>query len=118
MAPAVRLLKHAKPLPQKDVDRLPGILKEISPEDVRHMQVALSHVWRRVLYSGYPLFGQLLDTSKGHPRHKQDLNQSQWLHPSPPASYHGPYEQDDAFGTIMQWLFWRLQERTAAGRSS
>ena len=37
-----------------------------------------------------------------------DMDDAQWGTPSPPASYHGRYDSEDAFDTIIQWLGWRM----------
>ena len=103
---------------QADLGKLPELLKAVTPEEVRHKQVALSHVWRRFLYSDYPLFPLAMKRHKDDGRHASDLDASLWPHPSPPASYHGGFGSDDAFGTILQWLYHRMQERSADGGSS
>ena len=97
---------------QADAHKLPELLKSVSAETVRRMQTALSHVWRRFLYSDYLAFPEGL---KNH-RHRLagDMDAERWPHGSPPAEYHGPYSRDDAFGTIVQWLYHRwLQDRMA-----
>ena len=99
---------------QADVHRLPEILQEVSPEEVRHKQVALSHIWRRFMYTDYPFFDKGLARHKDSEKWQRDLDAAQWPQPSPPAAYHGQYGRDDAFGTIVQWLYHRMQQHTSS----
>ena len=96
------------PCPQAEVHRLPELLKQVSPEEIQHKQIALAHVWRRFLYSDYPAFPASLDASRR--RLAGDMDAKLWPHGSPPAAYRGQHSSDDAFGTIVQWLYHRVSE--------
>lgn len=93
-------------LRQADVGRLPQLLKAVSHEEVRRKQRALSHVWRRFLYSDYPLFSPNLQQLSGQ---QAEARGHDAVRHALPGSFHGSYDQDDAFGTIMEWLYHRLQ---------
>ena len=99
------------------MDKLPQLLQQVTAGAIKHMQTSLSHVWRRFLYSNYAFFPEGLARHKSHEDWQPDLQAAQWPHPSPPASYHGEYTSDDAFSTIVHWLYYRTQQQPSHVRS-
>lgn len=94
---------------QGDVSKLPKLLESISDEEILGKQQALGRIWHRFLYADYPFFLAGLRIHKEHEKWAADLNASLWQDPSPPKPYAGQYHKDDAFSTIVQWLYSRLQ---------
>ena len=99
--------------PQADAHTLPEILQAVSPEEVRHKQVALARVWRRFLYADYAAFPAGLERLRRSLA--GDMDAQRWPRGSPPAAYHGAHGNDDAFSTIVEWLYHRLAEQRDAG---
>ena len=96
---------------QAEVDKLPHILQSVPAHEIASKQQALGRIWRRFMYSDYQFFQRGLRKHKAHPKWQPDLNASLWQNPSPPHPYAGQYHEDDAFGTIMQWLHSRVSHR-------
>ena len=82
---------------QSELEYIPQILLSISKAKVRSMRLALQGVWHRFMWSGLPIFADILQATC-----KEAAEQSR-------ADWQGhacdkPPDQDDAFDTIMQWL--------------
>jgi hypothetical protein len=95
---------------QSHVDSLPSILKSIPADKVRRMQLRITHVWHRFAYRSGPALGaQLEATLADNARVVRQRNVSHPLLARPPPSL-----DDDALGTIMQWLYSRIPYTTPA----
>ncbi|KAK9805384.1 hypothetical protein WJX73_009679 [Symbiochloris irregularis] len=94
---------------EADMDRLDDILTAIPAERVEQMQRALSRVWQRFMYRSFPYFGsELLATQDIHDRmyHRAGSNTSL---PHPVTHFR---DDDDAFATIIQWLYSKCIDRS------
>ncbi|KAG2432503.1 hypothetical protein HXX76_008848 [Chlamydomonas incerta] len=92
-------------LAQADMARAPQLLKAIPAERVAEMQAALSRVWFRYRYMGLRM---IEDESRRLQRaYQQDAGGKA---PRTPGSEYSTSRQDDAFATILQWLYHRIPE--------
>ncbi len=109
---------------ESDVDRLPEILTAIPPKKISRMQRAAAAVWRRFAWLSHPVLlrrarelqqaARLKAAESGagqtEGRDDEEAQQAVWA-----RGQLGFGEwQDDAFGTIMQWLYHKLQQRQGA----
>ncbi|KAL4427651.1 hypothetical protein ABPG75_001740 [Micractinium tetrahymenae] len=85
---------------QKDMARLPEILKAVPPKDVARMQANIRKVWRRHLWTSYRPYGEVA----------RQLIQSRQNEPASQARSDIDFGQDDAFSTIIQWLYARVDD--------
>jgi hypothetical protein len=74
---------------QRSVEALPQVLMSIPEDRILRMQRALSRMWHRFAYVAHPILKNMV-VEQAASRHRT------W-----------PFE-DDAFGTIMQWLYSRI----------
>ena len=72
---------------QADLERLPEILLAVSPSEVLALQVGLSHVWHRFVYSTLPLYQRTIQPVIHHNRHERHLHAPASL-PGPQVSHH------------------------------
>ena len=94
---------------QHELEKLPDILKAFPPQRIAIMQSRLADVWQRFLYSSAPLFPKAVDGLRSF--HTHVLNESLTApDESLPASVHSPVGQNDAFATILQWLYHRMED--------
>ena len=75
---------------QADLDRVPEILLNVTPEHLHAMQQNLALVWHRFLWASPPAVAQQLRKSM------------------PDSKTLDGIMQDDALSTLMQWLYSRL----------
>ncbi|KAL4452535.1 hypothetical protein ABPG75_008197 [Micractinium tetrahymenae] len=96
---------------QQDVEKLPEILQAISEERRQEMRAAMARVWNRFTYSSYRPYAKRI-------RELQQQNAAEreaaGLRPEdPPLSLPATVADldpsaDDAFGTVMAWLYHRI----------
>lgn len=91
---------------EKDMGRLPAILSKISKSAIKEYQVAISKVWRRYFYSGAAGYSSIVRQYLSSNKKKRNSNNG----PSKPQSLPAPeYDwvpgENDAFMTIIQWLY-------------
>lgn len=91
------------------MDRLDKILMAISAAKVEQMQSTLSRVWQSFMYREVPLFDRELKTSRNY---HQDTYTKPGSNTSLPYSLPHFGEGDDAFATILQWLYGRRVDRS------
>jgi hypothetical protein len=93
------------------------ILLSIPEDRVVRMQRRLTKVWHRFAYTEGKLLRRFTEDEV---RKNKALLPEEWRthgHPSRPQELRTEYNyDDDAFGTIMQWLYSRIPS-TRAGRS-
>ncbi|KAG2445204.1 hypothetical protein HYH02_008672 [Chlamydomonas schloesseri] len=96
------------------LEALPQLLSAVSPERLAHMQRHLSRVWHRFAYTQTPFIKAAVEhTIKGY-QHKLEKAREEVLRDAvfqPVSQY--PHA-DDAFGTIMQWLYHRIPHTRGA----
>lgn len=91
---------------EADIERVPEILLAIPDERIAEMQGNIAKVWHRLQYGSVPLFNEHLhwqteenDRLEGHGRQPPA---------SMPEAFKGNLAQDDAFSTVVQWLYARM----------
>ncbi|PSC72923.1 exostosin-like glycosyltransferase [Micractinium conductrix] len=91
-------------VPQSDLEQLPAILSGVPEERREEMRARLARVWHRYSYSSYPPYAkQLRELQEGHAAARDAPPLSQ------PATVPGlDPRQDDAFETVMAWLYSRI----------
>ncbi|KXZ54698.1 hypothetical protein GPECTOR_4g766 [Gonium pectorale] len=94
---------------------LPAVLEAVGPERLARMQRKLVRVWHRFAYASGPFMRQQYDNVLGHNARafppavqKVSLGLTSRDTPFKPVTEF-PFG-DDAFGTIMQWLYHRINE--------
>ncbi len=90
---------------EKDCHLLPEVLLAVTPERFKAMQLAVSKVWHRFVYSSLPMFQRDIKAA----RNKTTLIEEPLSLPH--QKLDGDPAEDDAFATIMQWLYSQI-ERT------
>ncbi|GFR40871.1 hypothetical protein Agub_g1522 [Astrephomene gubernaculifera] len=100
-------------IPEADTGRILEILQAIPERKVRAKQAHLGHAWHRFRYSSLPglaseLWGMMENSLKEIPLSPAANNSS----PTPdvvfPRPFKGDPAVDDAFATIVQWLYSRI----------
>ena len=107
-------------VPEADVERLPELLAAIPPDRVRRMQRAMAAVWRRFAWLSHPALHRMaLETLDANAEVATEaakwgdpLGQRTrpWLRPLQRGEW-----RDDAFHTVLQWLYHKLQQRQGGG---
>lgn len=99
---------------QADVDQTLDILLAVSKQKLHDMQRNLSKVWHRLRYSSSPmLHSATMQVIHDNVREKKGAKMSaQHRDPIAKDEYIDP-GTDDAFKTIMQWLYSRLNSARA-----
>ena len=92
---------------QADVDRLADILTAIPIAKVEQLQRGLSQVWQRFLYRQYSIFPSYLNTTRDLFIEDYIAQGSSSMLPQPVQQL-GP--EDDAFSTLLQWLYGKMLE--------
>ncbi|PSC76174.1 exostosin-like glycosyltransferase [Micractinium conductrix] len=95
---------------QKDMARIPEILKAIKPDEIERLQSNLGKVWRRHMWTGYRPYGEL--ARKLLDSRREATQQAEVKSQPAPALDYDPAE-DDALATLMQALYARVEERGA-----
>eukprot|EP00798_Chlamydomonas_sp_ICE-L_P028399 gene28399-31534_t len=92
---------------ESDIARTPDILSAITDAQVEKMQQQLSKVWHRFAYASGPLHRNQLRT-EFLANYKGKASED-WIQSSHPLRPRKAYPvKDDAFRTIIQWLYGRL----------
>lgn len=106
---------HLLCLAQAQMDRLDSILTGIPPERVKQLQLGLGRVWQRFFYRDYSLFAPLLAQTRT--RHVEDYVTEWRADASLPSTKIDLSTEDDAFATIIHWLYSkRLKQKPANDR--
>jgi hypothetical protein len=94
-------------VPESDVERIADILESIPEERVLQMQESLAKVWHRFVYHGRsPAFRRrLAGLLEENARLREDRRSPSETPASLPAPFEGELGRDDAFATVMQWLY-------------
>ncbi|GBF90972.1 exostosin-like glycosyltransferase [Raphidocelis subcapitata] len=105
---------------EADAERLPELLTAIPPDRVRRMQRAMAAVWRRFVWLSHPALHRLaLEAMEANAEAAAEaakwgdpLGQRTrpWLRPLQRGDW-----RDDAFQTVLQWLYSKLQQRQGGG---
>ncbi|KFM24871.1 putative glucuronoxylan glucuronosyltransferase F8H [Auxenochlorella protothecoides] len=90
----------------KDVERLPQILKAIPRDEIERLQRNIGRVWRRFLWSSYPLTGPLLQAQLDANLARFNGTEDPSLLPARDTAH--DMSQGDAFQTLMEWLYGRM----------
>ncbi|GFR49988.1 hypothetical protein Agub_g12134 [Astrephomene gubernaculifera] len=88
---------------QRDIPNVVDILKRIPPTTVKTMQEKLHKVWHRFRFLGLRM--ARAEARKLLEAHQERAGGSAPRHPGAEYSIHA---QDDAFDTLMQWLYSRI----------
>jgi len=86
------------------MDYLPEILLSISPARLQRLQEGVRQVWHRFMYRSLPLFRQELLSLGAAEQHPDFGAYASQIDPRLLAQV----GEDDAFATIMQWLYTRM----------
>ena len=93
---------------QDEMDFLPEILLSVSPSRLQQLQIGVRRVWHRFMYKAFTLFQREL-LSLGAVDQQPALGQyASQIDPRLLAQI----GEDDAFATIMQWLYERMIQET------
>ncbi|KAK9805381.1 hypothetical protein WJX73_008851 [Symbiochloris irregularis] len=90
-------------VPEAQMDQLDSILLAIPPERIEQLQLGLSQVWQRFMYRDYSLFASALNQTRHV--YKEDYMTGLREDASLPNTVTGLQQEDDAFATIIQWLY-------------
>lgn len=91
---------------QSEMDFLPEILLSVSPSRLQLLQKGVRRVWHRFMYKAFPLFQREM-LSLGAVDQQPDFGQyASQIDPRLLAQV----GEDDAFATIMQWLYERMSQ--------
>lgn len=96
-----------------DVYHLPKLLKAVSEERIRTMQANLVQVWQRFIFSTNKLaireFNDLRSKNFEKYPGMTNIAGSEWHGPLP-GPFFGDYSENDAFQTIVMWLYGRIPD--------
>lgn len=114
---------------QKDMPRIPEILKAIPQSDIDRMRANIARVWRRHIWTGYRPYGEVVRGFLKQHREQQPAQQEagqaqEGSSGGGSGSANGPrlegglpldpdaYDpnHDDALSTLMQWLYSRVDD--------
>ncbi|GFR40870.1 hypothetical protein Agub_g1521 [Astrephomene gubernaculifera] len=99
-------------IPEADAGRILEILQAIPAEKLRSMQAHLGQVWHRYRYADLPGLSSALrkqmESNARDPLAKEAEALSATKEVRYPRSFKGDPRVDDAFSTIMQWLYSRI----------
>lgn len=97
---------------ESSIEDIPVILKAIPQDQVKRMQLKLSKVWHRFAYaSGTLLQAQVNETIGRNLNEVSDLEARGKVPRDYPLQRVRSFTfQDDAFGTIMQWLYAKIPD--------
>ncbi|GAX80495.1 hypothetical protein CEUSTIGMA_g7933.t1 [Chlamydomonas eustigma] len=104
---------------ERDLDKLPEILLSVSGEKVAKMHRSITRVWNRFAYtSGVAVRGAFLSVLDENIKQRGSENSTPlaWLRPHQSLKSQPWPHDDDAFSTIMQWLYYRLSFVKSAPR--
>ncbi len=94
------------------MELLPQILKSFKQAEIEELQEGVGRVWHRFMYSSLPLYQENIRANRA-------LYRSQAVeHRVPnslPKPYYGDIVGDDAFSTILQWLYTRIDATRSPG---
>ncbi len=85
---------------ERDVEQLPQLLLAVSSQQLAALQAALAKVWHRFTYFGHAAIKQQLAKEGGVELRKGGS-----------GGRLGRVLQNDAFGTLMQWLSGRMKSK-------
>ncbi|PSC68519.1 exostosin-like glycosyltransferase [Micractinium conductrix] len=92
---------------EKDMERVPEILEAINEEDRARMRANVAKVWRRHLWTGYRHYGDLARTML---QQRQNSTAAAEVLSQPAPLLGWDPGEDDAFSTLMQVLYARVDE--------
>ena len=93
---------------QSQVPRLPYVVNAISAERQQEMQRRVAMVWHRFLYSSNPLFPKALQSAIANYKAWHPGDRLTSADASIPAAVHDALGKDDAFSSVLQWLYHRI----------
>ena len=105
----VDLSKFTVRIAQSDVERLPEILLSISPQRREEMQHNLAKVWQRFGYNSYrPFAKRIRELQRENAAELAASGSGSRPLSLPPTVPDLDPSADDAFTTIMAWLYHRI----------
>ena len=91
--------------------QVPEILQGYTQSDIEELQRNLGKVWHRFMYANVPLLNSSVanNYSDNTRRSKENAKEGdRWE--SLPEPFSGDLRQDDAWNTIIEWLFGRMED--------